>query len=138
MKIKLDLETIGLMQYFERFTGAKVKDCFTDNHEMQIFVVDQGQLFNAVGKNGVKVKALEAKLNRKLKIVEFNPELSQFIRNVLYPLKTRDIQIEDEIVTITPLDSKTRGLIIGRVAQNLRNFEAITKRYFNINEIKVV
>lgn len=138
MKIKLDLETIGLIQYFERSTGAKVKDCFTDSHQILVFVVESGQLFNAVGKHGVKVKAVEVKLNRKLKIVEFNPALSIFIKNVLYPLQARDIHIENEVITITPIDSKTRGLMIGRVAQNLRNFEAIIKRYFNINEIKVV
>ncbi len=138
MKIKLDLETIGLIQYFERSTGAKVKDCFTDNHQMLVFVVESGQLFNAVGKHGVKVKSLEAKLNRKLKIVEFNPTLPVFVKNVLYPLQAKEIQIENDVITITPIDSKTRGLMIGRVAQNLRNFEAIIKRYFKINEVKVV
>jgi len=47
---------------------------------------------------------------------------------------------EDEmgIVTIAGPDSKTKGLLIGRNAQNLRNLEANVRRYFEVKEIKVV
>jgi len=39
---------------------------------------------------------------------------------------------------ITPPDTQTRGYLIGREAVNLRGFEEIVKRYFEIKEIKVV
>ena len=135
--IKLDLQTIGLIQHFEKITRAKVKDCFVDKLELLTFVVQPGQLRNAVGKQGFNVKRLEQHLNRKLKIIEFNPTLERFVRNVLFPSKVEEVTKEENIITVKPLDSKTRGLIIGRNAQNLRNSEATIKRYFQIEELKV-
>ena len=44
---------------------------------------------------------------------------------------------EGGIVFLDPKDLKTRGLLIGRGASNLRFFEAIVKRYFPIDELKV-
>jgi len=53
-------------------------------------------------------------------------------------LKVVDIKQEEKVVVLTAADTKTRGILIGRQAQNLRNFEKIVKKYFDIDEIKVV
>ena len=57
--------------------------------------------------------------------------------NLITPLKAKDIKLDNRIVTINGADTKTKGLLIGRSAQNLRNYENIVKRYFDIDEIKV-
>lgn len=136
---KITGETLKLMSLFESVTRSRLKDCFVDKNEMQTFVVQQGEIGKAIGKGAVNVKKLEKMLNRKIKILEFNSSLIDFVRNLLYPLKTRNIVENECIVTIESEDSKTRGLIIGRNAVNLRNFEAIAKKYFpNLKEIKVI
>ena len=77
-------------------------------------------------------------LKRKIKIVEFNSDMIKFITNLLYPYKVESINVDGKIVTIHDEDTKTKGLIIGAKAQNLRQYESIVKKYFDIEEIKVV
>lgn len=136
-KIKFDLDSMKFLSLFQSITHTNVKDCIVESGRMT-FVVPQGEIGKAVGKNGVNVKKLEKALNRKIKIVEFNPEIIQFIKNLVYPLNVMDVTEEDGKVIITPSDSKSRGLLIGRNAQNLRGYEGIAKRYFKINELRVI
>ncbi len=136
-KIKLDINLIKYMSLFQSITRTSVKDCI-DSSERIIFIVKQNQISKAIGRNGENVKMLENALNRKIKIVEFNPEIEQFVRNTIYPNKTKEIKKEGKIVIITPIDLHTRGMIIGKNAVNLRGYESIIKRYFDIEEIKVI
>lgn len=91
----------------------------------------------ALGRKGANIRRIESSLNRKIKIVEFNPELKDFIRSIIFPLRVDDITDDGGIVTLITHDTKTRGLLIGRAAQNLRNYESLVKRYFDVRELKV-
>jgi len=126
------------MNLFANITHAGLKDCFIDDHGLLTFIVNENELGKAVGKKAFKVQMLQKATNRKIKIVEFNPDVITFVRNVIYPLKTARIEKEGDDLIIEALDSKNRGLLIGRAAQNLRNFETMVKRYFDINEMKVM
>ena len=136
-KITFDTEVLKCMALFENLTHAKLKDCFFDREKL-VFLVDEGEMGKALGKNKTNIVKLERILKRKIKIVEFNPNRMQFITNYLAPLKIIDIKEEDDVVTVTGADTKTKGLIIGIKAQNLRNLEKIVSKYFQIEEIKVV
>ncbi len=136
-KITFDTDMLKFMGLFENLTHAKLKDCFFDRGKL-VFLIDQGEMGKALGRNKSNIVKLEKMLNRKIKIVEFNPNRLQFITNYLAPLRITDIQEEGDVVTITGIDTKTKGLIIGIKAQNLRNLEKTVSKYFKIEEIKVV
>jgi transcription termination/antitermination protein NusA len=138
MKTVFDVELLKLIKLFEDVTRARVKDCF-NNKDKLVFVVQEGELMRALGKDRSNVKKFEEKLNRNIKIVEFNPDLLIFIKNLMYPLRMLEITQSDGVVTIKGADTKTKGLMIGARAQNLRNYEEITRKYFdNLKEIKVI
>ena len=138
MKIKYDLNLMKFMSFFENLTNTKLKDCFIDNNSILVFVVEENQIAKAIGKKGINVRNIKEKLNRKIKIVEFNPNIETFVANIISPLIGKEIKVEDNVVTIVGPDTKTKGLLIGRNGQNLRNYEEIVSRYFNIKEIKVI
>ncbi len=139
MKIKFTPELMGFMGIFQRVTNAGLKDCFVDDNSMLTFVVTPGELGKAIGKGAENIRALENAFNRKIKIVEFNPELRAFIRNLVYPSKVLDMNVEEDTIVLTPENSQSRGYLIGRAASNLRNYEHIVQRYFhNIKVIKVL
>ncbi len=138
MKIKYDLNLMKFMSFFESLTKARLKDCFIDKNSLLVFVVEENQIAKAIGKKGINVRNIKEKLNRKIKIVEFNPHLETFVANIIRPLIGKEIKVDDNVVTITGPDTKTKGLLIKRNGQNLRNYEGIVKRYFDINEIKVI
>ena len=137
VRIKYDFNLIKFISMFESLTNASVKDCFNQGDKL-VFIVKENQIGKALGKRGSNIKRLENAFKKKLRIIEFNHDMLKFIKNVIYPSQIKDIEEEDDIVTITPADSKTRGYLIGRAAVNLRNIEEIVKRYFRIKEIKVV
>ncbi|MFP4403042.1 MAG: NusA-like transcription termination signal-binding factor [Candidatus Woesearchaeota archaeon] len=138
MKIKYDNEVIKIMNIFNYVTKINLKDYFVDDNQISVFVVKDFHLSKAVGIKGANVRLIENKINRKIKILGFNPKVLQFVKNLIYPLKVKEIRQEENKIIIESSDSKSRGLLIGKNAKNLRNFEKITKRYFDIDEIKII
>lgn len=138
MKIKYDVQILSTMALFEKITHARLKDCF-DNRDKLTFVVQEGQIGKALGKQRVNLKKLEDTFKRKIKIVEFNSDILTFIKNLMFPLRILEIKREEDIIIIKGPDTKTKGLMIGAQAQNLRNYEEVTKKYFpELKEIKIV
>lgn len=139
VKILYTQELMGFMALFNKITGVSVKDCFEDAFSLLTFVVDSEDLGKAIGKHAFHVQKLEHLLKRKIRILGFHSDLCQFVRNNIYPLRVASIEQTGSVLTLKDDDKKTKSLLIGRNALNLRNTETIVKRYFpNITEIKVV
>ncbi len=138
MTIKYDAELIKIMSFFEKATNTQLKDCFIDAESMT-FVVMPGEIGKAIGKGGLNVRKLENYFKKRIKIVEYADDLLQFVKNMIMPLKVERIEQMDDVVVLSDQDTKTKGLLIGRNAQNLRNLEKSVQRYFPaLKEIKVV
>ena len=135
-RIKYDSELIKLITLFESMTGASVKDCIAD--DKLTFIVDENEMGKAIGKGGANIKRLENALKKRIRVIEYNNDITQFVRNMAYPSQVAEIKNEDGIVTINGKDSNTRAMLIGRNRQNLIQINDIVKRYFEVKEIKVV
>ncbi|MBI4145768.1 NusA-like transcription termination signal-binding factor [Candidatus Woesearchaeota archaeon] len=135
-KIVLDTQSLQTIALFEQVTGARVKDCIPGEGVL-VFVVEIGDMAKAIGKGGQHVRLLEHKLKKRVRVVEFNDDLVRFVQNVIAPLEVSEVRPEDKVLFLAAKDLKTRGLLIGRGASNLRFFEAIVKRYFPIEELRV-
>lgn len=150
MAIKLDINSLKLMTLFENVTGARVKDYF-ELEDGKYFIVQQGEIAKAIGRNGVNAKRLQQIMKSSVKIAEYNEDVLEFIRNLLYPLRLHSAEVKQEVkdetsinkkmsdvIYLEAIDVKTRGLIIGRNASSLRNLEKAVQRYFDVKEIKVM
>lgn len=136
-KIKYDINLMKYMQLFETLTRTKLKDCIADEQQL-IFIVEENEIGRAIGKGGSNVRRLEGLLKKKIKIVEFSPDVKQFIRNFVMPLQVKDVNEEEGVVTIVGPDTRTKGLLIGRERKNLDNLKGVVSRYFKVEDIKVV
>jgi N utilization substance protein A len=137
-RIVYNMELMKYMNFFENVTGAKVKDCFIGNNDMLVFVVEEGQIGKAIGKGASNIHRLEGNFKRKIKIVEFNPEITEFAKNLIMPIPAEGIEMRERTLFIKGEDAKIRGMLIGRESQNLKNYEEIIQRYFDIEKIKVI
>ncbi|MBN1503253.1 NusA-like transcription termination signal-binding factor [Candidatus Woesearchaeota archaeon] len=137
-RISYNAELLEIMKLFENITDTKLKDCFIDHNLLLTFIVQENQLGKAIGKKAVNVRRLEKLLNRKIKIVEFNPTLEQFVKNLVQPLKVEKVNVDNGYVEVTGLDTKTKAMLIGRNKSNLTNNEDIIKKYFQINGLRVL
>jgi NusA-like KH domain protein len=138
MNVVIDNELLQTINIVEKITHARVDRCIPRDDKL-IFVVGKGDARKIVGPQGATLKKLEQQLGKRLKIIEKVEDKLQFIRNAMLPLKIVDMKEEDGIVTVYGPDEKTKGLMIGAKAQNLRFTEKVVQMYFpEVREIKVV
>lgn len=130
-----DTETMQLMAYFEKATRARLKDCVVRDW-LVVLVVEPGEMGKALGPKGRNVRRLESALKKRVRIVEFSPELVSFIKNMVHPVDVK-VEEQDGVVLLVPPDLKSRGVLIGRNAQTLRLFEEVVRRFFPVKELRV-
>ena len=135
VKIKYDVNIMQYISLFESLTGAKVKDCIVN--ATVIFIVHENEMGKAIGKQGSNIKRVENALKKKIRLAEFSDNILQFVGNLIYPIRAKEIKEEDGIITIYGNDTKSKGLLIGRDRHNLNQINDIVKRYFDIKEVKV-
>ena len=135
-RIKYDFNHMKYMALFEKITRTSLKDCIIDENQIT-FIISNDNIAKAVGKNGGNVRLLEKKLGKRIEIVKFDNDCVQFTQNLLYHIKSIEIEKEEDNIIITGHDTKTKALLIGRNSQNLRKLESIVKRFFDIKEIKI-
>jgi len=135
-KLKYDSDSMKLITLFESMTGAKVKDCIASDRI--IFVMEENEMGRAIGKKGINIKRIENKLGKRVKLVEFSSDVLQFVRNMVYPIELSGIKQENNNLVISAKDTRTRAMLIGRERQNINHLRGIVRRYFDVNEIKVM
>ncbi len=135
-KAKLDTETLDVMRLFEKTSGAHVKDCIIA--ERVWFIVAQGQMGMAIGKNGSTIKKIEYLLKRNAIVKEFADDVCVFARHLIEPLAVADITFVDGYLTVACADISTKSKLIGRNRQHISFIENILKRHFPIQGIKVL
>lgn len=128
--ISYDTEIIGFITYFEKATGTTVKDCFYEG-DVLVVVVQPGQLRKALAHHGEKIRNVSALTQKKIKLIEFNPEVEQFILNLLYPLKPKVFVTENSVVIKTQ-DIREKGQVFGREKTNLKRIQGIVNKYFKV------
>lgn len=134
-KLVLDSNALQTLHFFESITRASARDCVSREGEV-VFVVNPEDVGKSVGKDGVRVRELEKALKRRVKIVALSPSVTEFVRNVLFPLTLDSVSHEGEVVTVVA-EPRVRGAVIGRNASNLRWLELIVQRHFDVKEIVV-
>lgn len=134
--MKIDITLIGYINTFENLTRTQVKDCFINKNNQVVFIVKYGQGSKAVGKKAFNLKKLERLINKKIKIIEFNDNPEEFVKNVIYPLKSPEIKLLNEKDLTIKTDSiHLKALLLGRDKANLKELQDIVNKYFKVNII---
>lgn len=133
--VSYDMETIGIINLFERMTGAAVKDCFFVD-SILVFVVQPGELGKAIGKHGSNIRKASSVLKKQIRVIEFNQDPCKFVASLLYPLKAAEVRQEDSLIVIKAHDNVEKGKIFGREKTNLRKMQEIVSKYFPV-QLKV-
>ena len=131
--MKIDLTLIGYITTFENITQTNVKDCFFNKNNQLVFIVKTGQASKAVGKKAFNLKKVERLINKKIKIIEFNEKPEEFVKNIIYPLKSPEIKLNENNEIIVKTDSThLKALLLGRDKANLKELQEIVNKYFKV------
>ena len=138
-EVRLDNQTLLHISLFERITRTRVRDC-VDADERIIFMVDNGFITKAVGKNGENVSKLRKSLNKTIQIIEYSDDPIQFVRSVFHPYEVENVELEtrgNQIHATVKVNPTLKAKAIGRQGRNLRVFRDIICRHHEIQSVSV-
>ncbi len=140
--IKITENEMRYMALLENMTGATIVDCIIeDNQDTVIFAVKKGEVGLAVGKGGEKIKRFRRMTNKQVEIYEYIDDAEKFIKNALKPAKVKEIRLVDRVggdrIAMVNVESKDKGIAIGRNGQNIKKIRFLAQRYFGLNTIVI-
>jgi N utilization substance protein A len=133
--IKFDGNTIKIISLFESMTKARVKDCI-DKDDIIFFIVQEGQLGQAIGKGGKNINQVKERLKKNIDVIEYSQDINRFIRNIFHKYKIKNIELDrkgKKPVALISVDIRDKGKVIGRNSRNLRTAKEIMSRYHDLD-----
>jgi|YelNatPaOPRAMG01_1025707.scaffolds.fasta_scaffold04599_6 N utilization substance protein A len=139
MSLTFDTETIRLITLFENLTGVRVKDCLIDKESNTVyFVIEEGMVGIAIGKNGSVVKNAEKVIGKNIKIFEFSKDLKTFVKKLIPQANEVKIKNDNNLITVeVKVDKKEKPIVIGRDEKNLKILKQLFQRNHKVNNLIV-
>ena len=131
------------MSLFQSITGAVARDCIVDEKmDRVIFIVNKGQMGLAIGKGGSTIKQLQNVVSRKVELVEYSDDPTEFLKNVLNSEMINEIKISDKLdgskQAVVIVDSRKKGIVVGKEGRNAEKARMLARRYFQISNVMIV
>ena len=142
-KIKLTSDELRLISLFQSITSASARDCIVDEKmERVIFIVNKGQMGLAIGKGGATIKQLQNVVAKKVELVEYSDDASEFICNTLNSDMINQVKINERVdgtkQAVVIVDAKKKGIVVGREGRNAEKARLLAKRYFQISNVLII
>ncbi|WP_214041262.1 NusA-like transcription termination signal-binding factor [Methanoculleus sp.] len=142
-QVTLTEECMRLISQFESLTGAGSRDCIVDNrNERIIFVINPGDMGLAIGKSGSSIKKASDVMGKRIEVVEYSADPSQFLRNCFLPAQVTDIDFdtneEDQQVALIEVRDEDRGLAIGKAGKNIFKAKVLAQRQHDIADVQLM
>jgi len=138
-EVKLTTEGIRYIALFESLTGAIARDCYVDDeNDRVIFVVKNGDMGLAIGKNGNNINRVKKSIGKHIEIVEYSDEVAEFVANALQPVFVKKVQVvvkENRKLAYVEVMSKDRGIAIGKNGRNIQKAKALAQRHYGLEDV---
>jgi N utilization substance protein A len=139
MEVKLTTEGIRYIALFESLTGAVARDCIVDEeNDRIIFVVKNGDMGLAIGKNGNNINRVKKSIGKHIEIVEHSDDLNEFVANALQPVAVKKVQIvskDYKRLAYVEVMSKDKGLAIGKNGRNIQKAKVLAQRHYGLEDV---
>ena len=141
-EIKLNSDQLSLIAMFQGMTGATARDCVVDDkRDRVIFVIAQGQMGLAIGKDGASVKKIERAVRRPVEVVEWADDVEGLIRNTLGAKFIQEIRMSDRLDgtkgVVVVVDPRKKGAVLGLGGKNAEKVRLLAKRYFDVSNVQI-
>src|SRR5919108_1225763 len=96
----------------------------------------------AIGKGGTTIKQLQNVVTKKVELVEYSDNASEFIRNILNYEMVNEVKINERSdgskQAVVFVDPKRKGVVVGREGRNAEKARLLAKRYFQISNVLIM
>jgi len=107
-----------------------------------IFVVNKGQMGLAIGKGGSTIKQLQNMIPKRIELVEYSDRIDEFLKNILNSNMINEIKINTRMdgtkQAIVVVDSKKKGVVVGKEGRNAEKARLLARRYFQISNVLIL
>lgn len=117
------IDEINTMALFANVLGVQPRDCIIDSDSLY-FLVDEGRARKAIGRAG-PLKKLQEMAKKRVRIMEHNNDVKQFIRNMVPKAKSIEIAGKRAVVTVGEDD---KAMVIGKGGSNIRKIRIFLER----------
>ena len=141
-EIKLSSDQLSLLSMFQGMTGATARDVVVDEkRDRVIFVVAQGQMGLAIGKDGASVKKIERAVRKPVEVVEWADDVEGLVRNSLGARFVQEVRVSDRLDgtkgVVVVVDSRKKGAVLGLGGKNAEKVRILAKRYFDVSNVQI-
>lgn len=139
MERTIDMKFMRYLNLFEKITKVRTQHCFAYNSTI-VFLVEQKGVSRSIGEYGANIKKLSQILEKKVRIIALpvgEEDLEKFIAAIIYPIKFKNIELKEGIVTISA-GLQSRAAIIGRNKSRLLEMKRVLEQYFGIKDVKII
>ena len=143
VEVKLTEDCMRLISQFESLTGAGSRDCVVDDRNGRlIFVINPGDMGLAIGKKGASIKKASEVMGKKIEVVEYSTDVTQFLKNCFLPAQVTSVEFEDdesgEPIALIDVRDEDRGIAIGKEGKNIFKAKKLAQRQHNIADVQLV
>lgn len=107
-----------------------------------IFIVNKGQMGLAIGKGGSTIKQLQNVIPKRIELVEYSDKIDEFLKNILNSNMINEIKINTRMdgtkQAIVVVDSKKKGVVVGKEGRNAEKARLLARRYFQISNVLIL
>lgn len=140
--IKLTNGQMQLMSLFQNVTTVTARDCIEDaKQDRIIFVVNTGKMGLAIGRNGAHIKTLQKLVKKSIDLVEYNEDPATFLKNLLNSKLVFEVKLSKRAdgakQAIVVVDSRNKGIVVGREGRNAEKARMLARRYFDISNVLI-
>ncbi|AUV80596.1 NusA-like transcription termination signal-binding factor [Salinigranum rubrum] len=144
MRVTLSDTARQFIALFEDVTGATARDCLVHEKEggkngRVTFLVAAGEMGQAIGPGGRRVKQVEEKLGREVTLVEDADTAEAFVANALAPAVVTHVTVseQNDRVAYVEVDSEDRGVAIGTEGKNIKTARELARRHWDLDDVQL-
>ena len=130
--MEISQDDLGIINLFASICGVIPTDMVKDGKNY-VFLVDPMFLGKAIGKEGVNIKKLRARLGGNVMIAKDAPTENDFLRNFLNNVQILDVERREapgQVALFITIPDVQRGIAIGKEGIRIKALKAIMKRKF--------
>jgi len=130
--VEISQDDLGIINLFASICGVIPTDMVKDGKNY-VFLVDPMFLGKAIGKEGVNIKKLRARLGGNVMIAKDAPTENDFLRNFLNNVQILDVERREapgQVALFITIPDVQRGIAIGKEGIRIKALKAIMKRKF--------
>jgi len=138
MRVTLSDEARRYIALFAEETDVQARDCLV-GEERLVFLVPAGEMGQAIGPGGRRVKRVERAVNREVALVEDADRPEAFVANALAPAAVYNVTVSEngDTVAYAEVDEADRGVAIGTGGRNIAAARELARRHFDIDDVEL-